>query len=202
VASFQGQRRQVPRASGRERADQARQAASAGRLGVVVAAPVASVSEDALALVELEHGRCHFPVVAISPARQNLRSLLYGPEPQVENCRIFEATHKSACRILRKTCTGVARRCLQFSNRFWGCLATIGQPQPSQGCWLEKRPGEALAVGTMTHRSRLWLDICRASDRATMASAVDLLEKPHALRRAAVGTLHSPQLSHRTQVGA
>jgi hypothetical protein len=89
-----------------------------------------------------------------------------------------------------------------FHIDFGVALATIGQPQPSQGCWLEKRPGEALAVGTMTHRSGLWLDICRASDRATMAPAVDLLEKPHAPRRAAVGTLHSPQLSHRTQVGA
>ena len=53
----------------------------------------------------------------------------------------------------------------------------------------------------MTHRSRLWLDICRASDRATMASAVDLLEKPHAPRRAAVGTstIHNYLIGRRSE---
>jgi hypothetical protein len=99
-------------------------------------------------------------------------------------------THKSAYRILRRTPAGVSRRCLQFSHRFWGCRATGGNPGPSQGHWLEKAPGEALAVGAMTDRCHLWLDVCRVSDRATMASAVDLHEKPHAPRRA--GYAHAP----------
>ena len=101
-------------------------------------------------------------------------------------------THKLACRILRKTPAGVSRRCLQFSHRSWGCRVTGGNPRRSQGRWLERRPGEALAVGTMTDRCHLWLDVCRVSDRAAMASAVDFHEKPHAPRRAAVGTLHRP----------
>jgi hypothetical protein len=54
----------------------------------------------------------------------------------------------------------------------------------------KRRPGEALAVGAMTDRCHLWLDVCRVSDRATMASAVDLHEKPHAPRRA--GYAHAP----------
>ena len=124
-------------------------------------------------------------------ARRNFKSLLYRPEPQVEDGRIFECRRTNrrpafSAKRLPAFCAAVCNFHIDFGVAVQ--QAEILDFRRDAGS--KRRPGETLAVGTMTDRCHLWLDVCRVSDRATMASGVDLHEKPHAPRRAGHG--HAP----------